>query len=372
MDGALGRISSFCDTEEVKIMRDIFDYVFVTHLPSFYKINLYNQLAKTHRVFVVFIGQASVSRANDFTEQEKNFDSVTLNTGAFEGRSVFKSLSALWQLLAKLRYQKIIVGGWDLPEYWLIALLKAKKKNYLALESSIFESHTIGSKALIKKFFLKRMKGVFYSGIPHRQLLEVLNYQGEMVQTGGVGLMHMAQMLVDKPVENEDWIRKKRFLYVGRLAPEKNIELLLQVFKNFPHYQLTLVGDGPLREKIKQTKTDNIHVLGHVHYQTLADIYHQHDIFILPSFKEPWGLVVEEALFHGLPVIASHRVGASMDMIEAYGVGRLFNPVSALELEEAMKWTIENYTALCERIAKIDFQARATQQVKSYTKTVLV
>lgn len=371
MDGALGRISSFCDAEEVKIMRDIFDYVFVTHLPSFYKINLYNQLAKTHRVFVIFIGQASVSRTNDFTQQQKNFDFLILNTGAFEGRSVFKSLSKLWQLLAKLRYQKIIVGGWDLPEYWLIALLKTKKKNYLALESSIFESHTIGSKALIKKFFLKRMQGTFYSGIPHRQLLESLNYQGEMTQTGGVGLMHMTQMLRDKPVKNKD-VMRNRFLYVGRFASEKNIELLLQVFKNLPHYQLTLVGDGPLREKISQAKTDNIRVLGHVHYQALAEIYRQHDIFILPSLKEPWGLVVEEALFYGLPVIASHRVGASIDMIEAYGVGRLFNPASALELEDAIKWTIENYTALCERIAKIDFQARATQQVESYTKTVLV
>lgn len=378
MDGALGSISSFCDAEEVKIMSSnehiftkVFDYVFVTHLPSFYKINLYNQLAKTHRVFVIFIGQASVSRTNDFTEQEKNFDFVILNTGAFEGRSVFKSLSMLWQLLAKLHYQRIIVGGWDLPEYWLIALLKTKRKNYLALESSIFESHTIGSKALIKKFFLKRMNGVFYSGIPHRQLLESLNYQGEMIQTGGVGLMHMAQTFTDKSVENEH-LERNRFLYVGRFASEKNIELLLQVFKKFPHYQLTLVGDGPLREKINQAKTDNIRVLGHVHYQALAEVYRQHDIFILPSLKEPWGLVVEEALFYGLPVIASQHVGASMDMIEAYRVGRLFNPVSALDFENAIKWTIENYTALRENISKIDFHARATQQVESYTKTLAV
>lgn len=344
----------------------MFDYVFVTHLPSFYKINLYNQLAKTHRVVVIFVGQASVSRTNDFTQQEKNFDFVTLNTGAFEDRSLIRSVLALWQLLAKLRYQKIIVGGWDLLEYWVIALLKSKKKNYLALESSIFDSNAVGAKAWIKKLFLQRMKGVFYSGKPHRKLLEMLNYQGDMIQTGGVGLMHMPPQNIIKTVE-ERRIFKNRFLYVGRFAPEKNIELLLTVFKKFPAYQLTLVGGGPLLEMINSTKTENIRVLGHVHYQALAEIYRQHDIFILPSLKEPWGLVVEEALFYGLPVIASHKVGASMDMIQAYAVGKLFNPESAAELEEAISWAIAHYAELIDGVHKIDFQERAAQQVKSYT-----
>lgn len=69
---------------------------------------------------------------------------------------------------------------------------------------------------------------------------------------------------------------------------------------------------------------DNIRFLGHVPNDSLPEIYERHDVFILPSRYEPWGLVVEEALFRGLPVIASDKVGSAADMVAALETGAVF------------------------------------------------
>lgn len=350
----------------------LYDFVFVTHLPSFYKINLYNEIAKQHRVLVIFIGGASNLRENDFTRQHKRFDHIYLSKGAFEQRTWRKNIAKLRQVFKSLQYRALILGGWDLWEYWWLAITQPKQKNYLALESSCFESSATGLKRKLKQCFLSRLQGVFYSGTPHLQLLEEMEYTGGKIKTGGVGLMQMnlkelipqEQTQINHLEQSTKFI--KRFLYVGRLAAEKNLEILIDYFAHHPDLTLTIVGSGPLQQQLKQSATNNVQFLGHVAYDQLDEIYQQHDIFLLPSLREPWGLVVEEALYHGLPVVASNRVGASIDLIDHYQAGRLFEPASLAALTDAVDWVIKHYGTLKKNISLIPFDQRAQAQVQSY------
>ncbi|MCS5712289.1 glycosyltransferase [Candidatus Berkiella aquae] len=341
------------------------DIVFVTHLPAFYKVNLYNELAKHCRLFVIFIASASNIRTKDFTPSDFAFDYCMINEGAFEERMKLKSLAQLYRQLKALDYQQIIVGGWDLWEFWLIAMLFPKKRNALALESSIFESKTQGLAGSIKRFFLSRIERVYCSGDAQRHLLQALSFNKEIKQTLGVGIFHYA---VKKASIAKTFHGK--FLYVGRLSPEKNLENLVQFFAEFPQYQLTLVGQGPLQRKLEALAGKNVILAGHVPNQDLAEYYQSHDMFILPSLKEPWGLVVEEALYYGLPVIASNQVGAAKDFITRYQAGRLFEPKSLQSFAEALTWCIAHYAMLLANVAAIDFKARDEWQVKQYLETV--
>lgn len=360
-----------------KYIEKIYDYVFVTHLPSFYKINLYQQLTKKYKLLIIFVGQSSTQRTQDFTTQmadnDLTFDYYFLNICAFESRNKLKSLLKLFLFIRNIRSKSYVLGGWDLPEYWLIAFLKSKQYNYLALESSIFESGLEGVKKYIKKIFLSRMQGVLYSGLPHRALLEHLGYSNIMIQTGGVGLMARTKPDFNQnhsPTNNAK--QPTRFLYVGRLAPEKNIALLVRVFQRFHALKLTIVGDGPLRAELVQCAqgSSNIQILGHIPQAQLSNIYLSHDVFILPSIREPWGLVVEEALYHGLPVIASDKVGAGAAMITAYQTGVIFDPDSADNLVKAIEYTLHHYDTLRDNIRKIDFDARDIAQIQSYNKII--
>ena len=94
-------------------------------------------------------------------------------------------------------------------------------------------------------------------------------------------------------------------LYVGRLAPEKNLQRLVPL-STTPGVSVVLVGDGPLRRPLEeQMGGPNVHFKGWLAGDSLADAYAGADVFVFPSTTETLGLVLVEALASGLPVIAA-------------------------------------------------------------------
>jgi len=342
----------------------VYDYLFVTHLPAFYKINLYNEIAKHCSVFVIFVGKTSTIRTPDFTPENFTFDHGFLNEAAFETRSIVASLLQLKKMLSKIRYRKIVVGGWDLWEFWALVFCHVKAMNALALESSIVESKTQGIRGWVKKRFLSRISTVFMSGEPHAALLKALQFTGKTQKTLGVGIFNYGLT----PKRSKPFSGK--FLYVGRLAPEKNLVRLLEVFKQLPQYALSVVGQGPLLEQLQAMKPHNVHLQGHVPNDQLSSWYQQHDVFILPSLYEPWGLVVEEALYHGLPVIASSHVGCALDLVQNNDVGVLCDPQASHTLLEAIHTVVQRFEVLCHNALKLDFKARDDLQVRQYLEAL--
>jgi glycosyltransferase involved in cell wall biosynthesis len=103
-------------------------------------------------------------------------------------------------------------------------------------------------------------------------------------------------------------------LYVGRLVPEKGVGVLLDAWRDVKHgATLAVIGDGPLAERV--TDTERTMLLGPRPRSELPVAYATADLTVLPSiptprFREPWGLVCNEAMHQGRPVIASDAVGA--------------------------------------------------------------
>jgi len=107
-------------------------------------------------------------------------------------------------------------------------------------------------------------------------------------------------------------------IYVGRLAAEKNIDLVLKTFdgihKLVPKSKLIIVGDGPLHDHIKQN-CENAFFAGMRSGEDLAAHYASADIFLFPSKTETFGNVTTEALASGLGVVA-YDYAAAADIIE--------------------------------------------------------
>lgn len=106
-------------------------------------------------------------------------------------------------------------------------------------------------------------------------------------------------------------------LFAGRLVREKGVEVLLEAWKlaGLGHGAvLALAGDGPLRHVVER-RGSGVRSLGYLPRSKLRSLYAAADILVLPSirtatFAEPWGLVVNEAMLQGTPVIATDAVGA--------------------------------------------------------------
>ncbi|WP_404344557.1 glycosyltransferase family 4 protein [Vreelandella venusta] len=136
-------------------------------------------------------------------------------------------------------------------------------------------------------------------------------------------------------------------LYVGRLAPEKNLALLqetLQAMRDVrPDMALVVVGDGPGRAQLEKALPD-AHFTGFVDKQALAKYYASADIFVFPSLSETWGNVVTEAMASGLAVVA-YRHAASAELIQSGHNGITVAPNDALAFQQAA-------IALCQHPAE--------------------
>lgn len=148
---------------------------------------------------------------------------------------------------------------------------------------------------------------------------------------------------------------KRFFLYVGRFSPEKNLPWLIESFRRvaadprIDSLDLVLVGGGPLEEDLrKQARPlgQRIQFRGFQQIEALPSFYALASALILPSLSEPWGLVVNEAMACGLPVIVSSRSGCAFDLVFPGQNGMIIDPADARSLGDALlvagdpKWSV--------------------------------
>lgn len=340
-----------------------YDFVYLTNTPSFYKLRLCESIAREGAsILLVLYGYGSEAVNTVLDDSAKwLFDWQFINCGDTNKRSKLRTFMALCALMRMVKARWVLFSGWMAPEYNLYAFLSARRKNVMICESSILDVDMSGLKGWLKQRIISRMSVALPSGQPHDRLFEVIGFKGDRFITGSVGIFN-------KPGRNPKPVHTPlRYLYVGRLIDVKNLRHLVDVF-NASGRPLTIVGAGELEVELKGRASANITFKGFVDNNRLGEVYQSHDVFILPSYYEPWGLVVEEALYWGLPVIVSDRVGSSIDMVKDLGTGVIFKSDNAQSLSDALTEMEQNYSTFRLNVSKIDWDERDRNQVNAYLK----
>jgi glycosyltransferase involved in cell wall biosynthesis len=144
-------------------------------------------------------------------------------------------------------------------------------------------------------------------------------------------------------------------LYVGRLSPEKNLEVLCAVADAVPGARLALVGDGPARATLERAlRGASAKFLGFLRGEELAAAFASADVFVMPSTTETLGFVVLEAMSSGLPVVAA-RAGGIPELIEDGENGSLYDPAEPMAAAKAVA------ELLAHRGRRLDFAEQARQ-----------
>ncbi len=131
-------------------------------------------------------------------------------------------------------------------------------------------------------------------------------------------------------------------LAVARFVPKKNLNTLLEAFATYclgkpAELDLVLLGDGPLRSELELQVhrlglDGRVHFPGFAQYDALPTWYAMANALILPSVVEQWGLVVNEAMAAGLPILISSRCGCADMLVENGRNGWHFNPLDPAEM----------------------------------------
>lgn len=329
--------------------------IIITNLAAFYKVNLFNAMNEKIKILVIFTGEDASVRDNSFYKDNFSFDYIDLS-----GLKTFKKLKTVISVLKKNRYEELIIGGWDSILYWLCAFINPTRKNSVIVESSYHESKTSGLKAVVKKLFLNNISKAYVSGFSQKEILVRLNFKGAMIITKGVGVFNYNPQM---PYQEKEKVRS--FIYIGRLSPEKNLVSLIEVFNKLPQYTLNIIGYGPQEDDLKFIAKKNVVFHGSIKNEDLPKYFSNNEVFVLPSISEPWGLVVEEALNNGLPVIVSNRVGCAEEIVEHNENGLIFD----LDNEDDLYNTILKitdvalYNKMRLNISKMDFEKIATKHI---------
>lgn len=136
----------------------------------------------------------------------------------------------------------------------------------------------------------------------------------------------------------------------GQLIERKGADLLIKAFskryKNSDKSTLLIIGNGPfldtLIEQVNQLNLKNIRFIEYLGDKEVCKYYSIADIFVLPSREEAWGLVVNEAMACGLPVLVSKTAGSSVDLVKNGVNGYTFTPENFNDLSKKLSRLIEN------------------------------
>lgn len=201
-----------------------------------------------------------------------------------------------------------------------------RRKAVMWSESTSF-SGLLRNKAsdIIRRLILSQVDAFVTSGSNATSYLETLGVGGGRIVTsclpsgGSNGLAERPE----RGARPQAPSAAPHYLFVGRLIPRKRPLELLRAFgpvaAELPGATLTMVGDGPLLPEVSRAAEpfgSSVSLRGRVEGEALHEVYAAADILVLPAVREVWGLVVNEALAHGLYVIATDQVGSAHDLLD--------------------------------------------------------
>lgn len=344
------------------------DILIINNVPNFYKINLYNELASRCKIHVVFIALTNQVVIEEIWQENIRFSYELLSSFQIENRNRWQSFKRLYSISIRFNYKKIVYGGYYDLEQKLLLFLTPKSKNCLQFESSIRESKVTGLKAVIKKLLLSRISIAFPSGKLQTDVLEAIGFSGIIIETKGVGIFNKNG---EKRIEIYAQNPIHKYIFVGRLISIKNLEFLVTVFNRLDR-PLLIVGSGILDPVLKKMANSNIKFSGFVPNEHLRGFYSANDIFILPSISEPWGLVVEEAVYFGLPVIISDAVGCQEEMVLKPKTGVVFSPLNEESLINAISEVENNFEYYRRNCHSFNFTERDANQIEAYLNALFL
>lgn len=159
-------------------------------------------------------------------------------------------------------------------------------------------------------------------------------------------------------------------LFSGKLVARKGPDLLVKAVRGLPSAVrdssvVVFLGDGPLAEALdaqgRAPSGTPARFVGFQHQTALSAYYHAADLLVLPSrWGETWGLVVNEALHHGLPCVVSSAVGCAPDLVQPGVTGERSDAHTASALAEAIARALP-------LAGRAEVRAQCRRQVEGYS-----
>ena len=328
-----------------------------------YRLPIFEQLSKRFNVHVYFCTQKS---------PERLWDTDIVNRYSFK-----------WSVLPNFKIGEFVINptvlfeavkdwdvyliseGYDIGLSVILSIIgaKIKQKPIVLWTEHIDTPHSKRQESVTKRILKRIYELLIYSqatifvGYSKKSKLFLINRNIPSSKIiFGSQVMPFSLICRDKDKDKKsdknlktikiDTSKFKRFVtYIGYFRKPKGIQLLIKAFKKITirDTALILAGAGPYEKELRRIaeKDKRIFFIGYVDGQKKSTIYSLATVFVLPTFHDAWGLVINEALYFGVPVITTTAAGGSQIIINGKN-GFVVPPEDENALKRSIETLLEN------------------------------
>lgn len=327
--------------------------LFISNIPSPYRVEFFNELGKYIDLTVVFEAKKAEKIKFDWKDDYSNFKAIFLSESNIQEKKINFSIL---KYIKKNAYDYIFATNYSYRTE-LIAYLKMvflKIPFVLEIDGGIIKKDENWILKKIKTFLLTKPINYFSPSESSDRFLMYYGAEKEKIIRYNFSSFWEKNILNQPLTINEKNDLKKELglnnkpliLCVSQIIYRKGIDILVDALNILSEdYQCIIIGEQPddlFASKIKKEKNKKISLYSFKNTKELEKYYQAADIFVLPTRFDIWGLVINEALAKGLPIITTKGCVAGCELIKNGYNGYIVETENMLELKENIKILLED------------------------------
>ena len=312
--------------------------LYITNKEVPYKVEFFNQLAKTNDLVVIYESENPNARNKEWAKSKPNCFKYYYIDDDKTGKKF--PIIKIMNIIKMENPDDIIIGCiTNKIEVFVTQILKLKRRKYFI---NVDGEYFFNEKNLKNKIKAKIMCGAdkyFVAGEKSaKEIKKYVKKDGIPYYFSSLTLNELKQREKDaiKINEREDFI-----LVVGQYFDYKGMDIALETATKMPDKKFKFIGMGfrtdLMKKKVEELNAKNVELIPFLQKDELNEEYKKCKLLILPSKKECWGLVINEAASYGTPIISTYGSGAAIEFLEDNYSQFLAKPGDAQSLLEKIK-----------------------------------
>lgn len=347
--------------------------LYITNIPSPYRVDYFNELGKFCELTVLFETEASTERSEEWRKfRFETFEGIILKGKQISVDSAF--CPGITKYLKKGMYDIIVLSVLASPTAILAAnTMRRRKIPYFYEGDGGFAGSATGLKAMLKRYIISAAYKCFSTAKEFDCYCMTYGAKPENIIRYPFTSMKKDECLekVLTMEERRQWkrefgiVEECAVVSVGQFIPRKGMDLLLECSRYLPeNVGVYIVGGTPPEEYLHfcdEYRLKNVHFVEFMPKARLMQFYRAMDVFALFTREDIWGLVINEAMANGLPVISTDRCNAALELIQSGVNGFLVESENVEQMKDALLQLVTS-EALREKMS-----ANALQCIQGYT-----
>lgn len=345
--------------------------LYLTNIPSPYRVEFFNELTKYMDVTVAFELRNAKNRAEAWQSGENyKFKPVFMKPLITRTESAY--CPEVFKLLKEFKNDVIVVGGYATPTGMVAILyLKAKKIPFYLNCDGGFASKDSLFKKKVKTFFIGSATYYLSTGVGADKYL--MHYGAKKERIYHYSFSSLREEDIETAVKRRDEkvrlrnelgiFEKNMIVFVGSFIRRKGIDILLKACTNMEDTAVVLIGGSDIsayKEIVSEKFKAHIFPVGFKNKEEIKKYYQAADLMVLPTREDIWGLVINEAMAQGLPVVTTNRCLAGLTLVKN-GENGYTVPVEGVEvLKQAIEKVFDGDNAS-------EFGRKSLEKIRNYT-----